>query len=129
MTSFPFTLLDGGSLILIEGMLDGEKIIWALDTAASHTIIDLTKLILAGYSLQDMDSLVQFETGKGVVDAQTLRVRKLEALGITLNNTVISAYDFLANGILSEYDGLLGLDFFMGKKICIDFREMVITIN
>lgn len=129
MTFFPFTLLDGGSLILIEGMLDDEKIIWALDTAASHTIIDLTKLILAGYSPQDMDSSVQFETGKGVVDAQTLRVRVLEALGITLENTVISAYDFLANGILSEYDRLLGLDFFMDKKVCIDFREMVITIN
>ena len=71
MNSFPFTLLDGGSLILIDGMLDDEKIVWALDTAASHTILDFTKLILAGYSLADMDSTVQFETGKGIVDAQT----------------------------------------------------------
>jgi len=129
MISFPFTLLDGGSLILVEGMLDDDKIVWALDTAASHTIIDLTKLILAGYSFQNMGDTVQFETGKGIVEAQTLQVKKLEALGITLENTIVSAYDFLANGIFSEYDGLLGLDFFMDRKICIDLREMVITIN
>jgi predicted aspartyl protease len=128
MNSFPFTLLDGGSLILLDGMLDGEKIIWALDTAASHTIVDLTKLILAGYSIDDMDATVQFETGKGIVDAQTLTVKKLQALGITLENAEVSAYDFLAHGIVSEYDGLLGLDFFMGRKVCIDLQNMLITI-
>jgi predicted aspartyl protease len=128
MNSFPFTLLDGGSLILLDGMLDEEKIIWALDTAASHTIVDLTKLILAGYSIDDMDSTVQFETGKGIVDAQTLTLKKLQALGIALENVNVSAYDFLAHGIVSEYDGLLGLDFFMGRKVCIDLKDMLITI-
>ncbi len=129
MTSFPFTLLDGGNLILLEGMLDDDQIIWALDTAASHTIIDLTKLILAGYSVHDLGDMVQFETGKGIVEAHLVEVKKLAALGIVLENTPVSAYDFLANGILAEYDGLLGLDFFRDKKVCIDFREMVITVS
>jgi len=44
-------------------------------------------------------------------------------------NFEISAYDFLGNGILAEFDGVLGLDFFAHKKICIDLQKLEITIN
>jgi len=38
----------------------------------------------------------------------------------------IQIYDFLAHGIFSDYNGLLGLDFFEGTKFCIDMKENTI---
>jgi hypothetical protein len=38
-------------------------------------------------------------------------------------------YDFLAHGIFSDYNGLLGLDFFDGLHFCIDTKNNFITIN
>ncbi len=129
MNSYPFKLLDGGNLILIEGFLDDDKMLWALDTAASHTIVDLTKLVLAGYSISDFAETNQFETGKGIIEAHSVQVKSISVLGITWKQATVSVYDFLANGIVSEYDGLLGLDLFLGRKICIDFRKMVIDVS
>jgi hypothetical protein len=47
----------------------------------------------------------------------------------TKTNFPICSYDFLANNILTDIDGVLGLDFIMGKKICIDLAKFEITIN
>lgn len=55
--------------------------------------------------------------------------KSLESLGIKKNNFEICSYDFLGNGILSEYDGVLGIDFFQNNKICIDFIKSEITIS
>jgi hypothetical protein len=33
------------------------------------------------------------------------------------------------NDVLTEIDGVLGIDFFKGKKICIDFAKLEITIH
>jgi len=39
------------------------------------------------------------------------------------------AYDFLLAGIASPYDGLLGLDFFQGTVLTIDFRRQEIWVE
>jgi hypothetical protein len=41
----------------------------------------------------------------------------------------IQVYDFIAHGIYSDYDGLLGLDFLKGTKFCIDLNENTISIS
>ena len=41
----------------------------------------------------------------------------------------IQIYDFLAHGIISDYDGLLGLDFFENTRFCIDMKNQTIEIN
>jgi hypothetical protein len=41
----------------------------------------------------------------------------------------VQAYDFLAHGILSDYDGLLGLDFFENTLLCIDMKNYTIDIK
>ena len=51
------------------------------------------------------------------------------ASGITRSNIEVCSYDFLANQVLSEFDGVLGLDFFETEKICIDFAESEITVT
>lgn len=51
------------------------------------------------------------------------------SLGLTKNKFQIQVYDFLAHGIFSDYNGLLGLDFLEGTKFCIDTNENTITIS
>ena len=41
----------------------------------------------------------------------------------------VQVYDFLAHGILSDYDGLLGLDFFENTVLCIDMKNQTIEIK
>jgi hypothetical protein len=33
------------------------------------------------------------------------------------------SYDFLEKGLLTDYDGVLGLDFFVGAVLTIDFLQ------
>jgi len=41
----------------------------------------------------------------------------------------IQVYDFIAHGIFSDYNGLLGLDFLEGTNFCIDTIENTISIH
>ena len=49
--------------------------------------------------------------------------------GITKNKFQIQVYDFLAHGVFSDYDGLLGMDFWQGYKFCINTEQKTISIN
>jgi hypothetical protein len=72
---------------------------------------------------------VKVETAKGVANVYIFKTKSLEGLGIKKKNFEICSYDFLGNGVLSEYDGVLGIDFFKDNKICIDFVKSEITIS
>ena len=41
----------------------------------------------------------------------------------------ISVYDFVARGILSDYDDLLGIDFFENTILCIDLKNNTIEVK
>ncbi len=57
------------------------------------------------------------------------RVRKLTAMEIVRTEIEICSYDFFAHQVLTDIDGVLGLDFFKNQKLCIDFKESLITIQ
>jgi hypothetical protein len=42
---------------------------------------------------------------------------------------VVQAHDFLEHGITSDYNGLLGLDFFEGCKFCIDMEMSELSVT
>ena len=63
------------------------------------------------------------------MNSHIFEIKSLESLGIKHNDFEICSYDFLGNGILSEYDGVLGIDFFQNNKICIDFVRLELTIS
>ena len=100
-----------------------------VDTGASNTIIDLTTLLVNDYEFSQRKEEVKVETAKGVTNAYIFTTKSLEGLGIKRNNFEICSYDFLRNGILSEPDGVLGIDFFRDNKICIDFIKSELTIS
>jgi hypothetical protein len=50
-------------------------------------------------------------------------------LGVVETNFDVQVYDFIAHGITSNYDGVLGLDFLKKRKFCLDLPNGEITIQ
>jgi hypothetical protein len=48
----------------------------------------------------------------------------LESLGIEKTNFEVQVYDFLAHGITSNYDGVIGLNFLRENKFCLILRKV-----
>ena len=126
---FPFKRKDEDGLILIPCEIDFDRFVIALDTGASHTTIDLTQLLMNGYDLKNSIRIEKVETASGIVDAFVFLISSISCLGITRKNIEINSYDFLGNGLFSDFEGLLGLDFFDGVKFCVDMDEQGITIQ
>ena len=129
MKTYKFQLDESYNVIIVSAYLDGCEIRLMVDTGASNTVIDLTTLLINDYEFSQNSGKVNIETAKGVVNAHIFEVSSLESLEILKENFEIVSYDFLGNGILSEYDGVLGIDFFQNNKICIDFVKSEITIS
>jgi predicted aspartyl protease len=129
MTKHSFARHNEDDLIVIPCKIDGDKMTLALDTGASHTTVDLTPLLLAGYSVADAIGKEQIETASGIIEAYIFVVKQIECLGIIRKNFKLSAYDFFAYHYLADFEGVLGLDFLKGTKFCIDIDDQEITIQ
>jgi hypothetical protein len=129
MMKFKFSIDENHNVILVDAKLNGFSTRLLLDTGASNTVIDLTTLLSTGFHFKDSIDKIKIETAKGIVEAEVFVVKQLESLGITQQKYAVTAYDFIGNGIISEFDGVLGLDFFENNKICIDFINNEITIS
>jgi hypothetical protein len=127
--TYYFELKTPDSLIDIECRLRDENYRFALDTGASHTVIDLAAIMVAGYDMPDVIRTVQLETGNGAVEGYIFKVASFTALGITRRNMEVCSYDFFGKNVFAEIHGVLGLDFFAGKKFCIDLAKFEITIS
>ena len=121
MRKFTFELKDEDDIIILIGKANGHKIQLALDTAASHSVIDLNVLLMLGYSSEEAIGQTQVETSNGVMSVECFQLRQLEILGKTVTSFEVISYDFLEKGILSPYQGVLGLDFFEQTILTIDF--------
>ncbi len=116
--------------IVVSVTIDnGRRLKMILDTGASNTTIDSNMLYLYGYSLNDSIGTVQIETANGIIDTEVFEMKTLSAFGRMRQSFQIQVYDFIAHGIISDFNGLLGLDFFEGTKFCIDTLENEITIT
>ena len=71
MKKFSYYREDDESLITIPSFFDNEKITFALDTGATHSVIDLTRLLLAGYDMQDAVAIPTFLAVVSSVDRCT----------------------------------------------------------
>ena len=75
---FPFDLSDEDSLIQIDFWFQKDKLTFAVDTGASHTVIDLAPLLIAGYELKDALGTVELETGKGIIEAYIFKIARID---------------------------------------------------
>lgn len=120
---------DSG-LILVNVEIDNKyELKMILDTGASNTTIDSNALYLLGHDLKDNIGTVNIETANGIIETEVFELNSFASLGIIKENFQIQVYDFLAHGIFSDYNGLLGLDFLEGTNFCIDTQQNTITVQ
>ena len=117
-------------LILVNIEIDQKyELKMILDTGATNTTIDSNALYLLGHDLKDSIGTVEIETANGIIETEVFEIDSFSSLGIEKQKFEIQVYDFIAHGIFSDYNGLLGLDFLEGIKFCIDTNENTISIT
>jgi len=130
MKIFTFDLPTEEDVIIVNASVEGKfKFRLALDTAATHTTIDSNVLYFSGYELKNSKGEKEIETSNGIIVVETFDVEKLECLGIIKTNFEVQVYDFLAHGITSDYDGVIGLNFLKDYKFCIDIVKREISVD
>ena len=130
MKKVGFELTSEEDVIIVNASIsDHYKFKLALDTAATHCTIDSNVLYFAGYDLKNSKGEYEVETANGIILVERFDVEKLECLGIIKNDFEVQVYDFLAHGIISEYDGVIGLNFLKNNKFCIDIPNKEISID
>ena len=128
--NYQFEREPESGLIIVSVEIDSKyDLKMVLDTGATNTTIDSNALYLLGYNLRDNIGTVEVETANGIIETEIFVIQSFSSLGITKQDFQIQVYDFLAHGIFSDYNGLLGLDFLAGTKFCIDTLENTITLT
>jgi hypothetical protein len=121
-----------GEIILVSVKLDGiHSFKMLLDTGASRTTFDITALLLVGYDVKSclLNEANMIETANGIVKVNFFEAISITSMGHTVHQMPVQLYDFMAHGILSDYDGMLGLDFFKNTVFSIDMENHTVEIN
>ena len=130
MKIFPFDLPTDEDVIIVNASIEGKfKFRLALDTAATHTTIDSNVLYFSGYVLKNSKGEQEIKTSNGIIVVETYDIEHLECLGISKAYFEVQVYDFLAHGISSDYDGVIGLNFLREHKFCIDILKGEISVD
>jgi predicted aspartyl protease len=128
--TYKFKREPESGLILVNVEIDSKyELKMIFDTGATNTTIDSNALYLLGHDLKDNIGTVEIETANGIIQTGVFELVSFSSLGLTKRLFQIQVYDFLAHGIFSDYNGLLGLDFLEGTNFCIDMKANTISIS
>ncbi|MCG3162239.1 MAG: hypothetical protein JMDDDDMK_03479 [Acidobacteria bacterium] len=126
--NFPFD--PHGRLIYVQAQISGPSgvafMTLALDTGATRTLISPEILIEVGYDLSQAAHHSQMTTGSQVERVPLLTLDKLAALGQERLSLMVACHSLPPS---AGIDGLLGLDFFRGLNLNIDFCNGTITLQ
>src|SRR5262245_16627496 len=117
--------------VLVRGEVSGPlghpaEVVLVLDTGATTSLIRSDLLTRLGYDPAASTDRVQVLTGGGVRILPRLVVNRLTVLGQDrIDFPDLS--DALPPG--ADIDGILGLDFFRGQILTLDFRSGLITLS
>ncbi len=109
----------------VEGPSGGAVLRLALDTGATGTLINAAILVSIGYDPALAPDRVQITTGSGVEFVPRITLSKISALGQEQIDFLALCHTLPQSATV---DGLLGLDFFRGLELKIDFRTGEITV-
>ncbi len=98
----------------------------ALDTGATGTAINSDIMVLLGYDPATAQDRRQVTTGSGTTVAARLIIERIGALGQERQQFPVLCHTLPPSATV---DGVLGLDFFRGQKLAIDFRVGIITVE
>jgi predicted aspartyl protease len=126
--TFPFDAHYG--LIVVPTRLTGPRgstvVRLALDTGATTMMINWEPLVLIGYDPAVVANRDEVATASGVEFSPRISLSKVEALG-----RIQQDIDTLCHTLppSTTVDGLLGLNFFRGCRLAIDFRQGEISVD
>ena len=117
-------------IILVKILVDQKyELKMALDTAASITTFDINALLMAEYPIGDIIETTMVETASGFMEVEIIKTKVISTFGHTVNDMYVQVYDFLKHGIISDYDGVLGLDFFENTEFTINMKNQTIELK
>ena len=126
--SFAFDAHHG--LVIVQAEIWGPSgsavLSLALDTGATFTLVNQGRLMQLGYDPPVAPKRFQVSTASGVEFVPRLTVTKIAALGQEQNDFSVLCHTLPAS---VRVDGLLGLDFFRGQSLSIDFRVGQIVLS
>ena len=126
---YKFEKDPANGLILVYIVLgDMYEFKMMLDTGASTTTFDSNPLYMADYPIGKIIETDTVETASGFMQVDIIQTKAISAFGHTVRGMKVQMYDFLKYGIMADYDGLLGLDFFEGTKFFIDTVNQTIEV-
>ena len=119
--SFPFDPQQGLIIVLAElwGPSGSAVLRLALDTGATGTLVNTGMLVALGYDPALMPDRVQITTGSGVEFVPRVLLDRIMVLGEESAEFPVLGHTLPPS---AGIDGLLGLDFFRGRSLTIDFR-------
>ena len=125
--SVPFNPDEG--LIIVRAEITGPSgngvLRLALDTGATGTVINTGMLISVGYDPALSPERFQITTGSGVEFVPRVTVNTMTALRQTMADLPVLCHTLPPS---TGVDGILGLDFFRGKALTIDFGSGMIVL-
>ena len=98
----------------------------ALDTGATGSLVNWDVAVLLGYDPAATRERVRMTTGSSVEFAPQIVVQRVEALGRERTDVSIVCHTLPPSATV---DGVLGLDFFRGVRLILDFRKGLVTIE
>lgn len=117
-------------LIYIWAEILGEtgkaRLVLALDIGATRTMISQTRLAELGYEPEASERQSRIITGSGVESVFHVTLRRIATLGRRKEDFEVYSHDLPPE---TGIDGVLGLDFFRGQNLNIDFRNGLITLT
>jgi len=126
---YEFEIDPVNGLMLVNIMLDEmHEFKMMLDTGASNTTFDFNPLYIARYPVSKIIETGTVETASGLMQVDIIQTKAISAFGHTVRDMKVQMYDFLKYGIMADYDGVLGLDFFKNTKFTIDLINQTIEI-
>jgi hypothetical protein len=126
--SVPFNAQQG--LIVVDAELEGPAGIVALrlavDTGAVRTLLRDALLLGVGHDPAQATQQTRMLSASGIQPVPLVTVLRLKALEQERQQFPVIAHTLPAAAAI---DGLLGLDFFRGMNLDIDFRQGQITLT
>ena len=103
-----------------------RNLIVALDTGATTTVIPTAVAFALGYDLSNPKGQIGLLTASGAASAKVITVRKLTAIGETVEDIEILCHNLPGN---SAIKGLLGLNFLKHFNVNISFSTGTIELH
>lgn len=117
-------------LVLVEAEVSGPTgkagATLVLDTGATTTALNANVLRAVGYDPNAANEFVNLTTDNATLRVPRLTINRLGALGRHAIGLKVLAHDL---SVQAAVDGLLGLDFFRGLTLTLDFNAGRITLT